>query len=192
MNGLLFLVSAPSGAGKTTIVNEVLKEIGTQCLIKKVVTYTTRPIRIGEVDGVDYFFIKENDFLKKIKNHFFLEWSTWYGSYYGFPQTILNDLKNGISYIAIVDRFGARKIKELYKDAILIWIEPENIEVLKQRLIFRGTDNEDEIKKRLEKAAIEIDEEKKEKLYEIHIINDEFHSTVKKVINFIVGEILEK
>ncbi len=192
MNGSLFLISAPSGAGKTTIVNAVLHQMQSKYLIKKVITYTTRPIRIGEVDGVDYFFIKEEDFLDKIKNNFFLEWSTWYGCYYGFPQFILDDLKKGISYIGIVDRFGARSIKQLYKDAILIWIEPKSIEILKERLLHRGTDSLDEIKKRLKKAVIEIDEEKKEKLYEIHIINDEFYETVKKLINCIVVEIVKK
>ncbi len=196
MKGTLFLISAPSGAGKTTIVNAVLEHVknhyGDKLVLEKVITYTTRPKREGEVEEKDYFFITKEDFLEKIESGFFMEWSTWYENYYGSPAWVLDRVREGISYIAIVDRFGARSIKAIFPEVVLIWLAPVSLEVLEQRLIRRGTDLQQEIEKRLLKAALEMDEEKKEKIYEYHIINDDFNKTVQKVINCIVVEIMEK
>ena len=92
----------------------------------------------------------------------------------------------------IVDRFGARAIKSIYPQVVLIWLEPVDLEVLKERLLLRGTDTQEEIQKRLIKASLEMDEEKEEKLYTYHIINDDFYETIEKCINCIVVEILKK
>ncbi len=176
--GKLFIVSAPSGTGKTTLINELLKRWNQKKSLKMVVTYTTRAKRDGEQDGIDYHFISESDFIKKIEANFFLEWSTWYNAYYGSPVSIIDDLKKGISYIAILDRVGAQKIKELYAFSILIWIEPPSLEILKERLEKRAKDNKTVIEERLKKAAIEIEQEKRNVLYDFHIINDDFEKTV--------------
>ena len=190
--GKIFLFSAPSGAGKTTIVNVILQELQKSYVIQKVITYTTRSIRKGEVDGIDYFFITKEEFEAKIQEGFFLEWSNWYENYYGSPRSSVDDLQKGISCIMIVDRFGARAIKSIYPQVVLIWLEPVDLEVLKERLLLRGTDTQEEIQKRLIKASLEMDEEKEEKLYTYHIINDDFYETIEKCINCIVVEILKK
>lgn len=190
--GRLFLVSAPSGAGKTTVVTAALQELQKQYAIKKVITYTTRPMRNGEVEGIDYFFITQEDFQKKIAEGFFIEWSNWYENYYGSPRSIIDDIQKGISFIAIVDRFGAQSFKRSYPESVLIWLTPPSLEVLQERLALRKTDSSEEIEKRLRKAVVEMNEEKEEKIYKYHIINNNFYETVEKFINCIVGEILKK
>ena len=120
--GKLFVISAPSGAGKTTVVHEFLLRFKNKYKLKRVVTYTTRPPRVGEEQGVDYHFVSADIFKEMISNHRFLEWSTWYDYYYGSPSSIIHEIEEGHSFILVVDRHGAQEICRSYSEAVLIWI----------------------------------------------------------------------
>ena len=180
--GKLFVVSAPSGTGKTCLVNEVLEECGKKAFLKRAITYTTRPPREGEVDGEHYHFVSVDEFKEKIDQEYFLEWSTWYDHYYGSPVSLLKHIQEGKSFIIIVDRPGAKDIVNAYKYARLIWIEPPSLEALKERLVKRGKDSEATIENRLRKAAIEIEEEKEEQFYDFHVINDDYEVAKKEMV----------
>lgn len=179
--GKLFIVSAPSGAGKTTLIEELLKRWGKKYNLERAITYTTRNAREGETNGVDYNFISIEEFQRKIEEGFFIEWSTWYDHFYGSSIEIIKGLKNGVSYILIVDRLGASKIVGQFPDSILIWITPPSLSVLEQRLRLRAKDSELTILNRLKKAAIEIEEENKNQLYNYHFINDNFEITLENI-----------
>ena len=190
--GSLFVISAPSGTGKTTVVNQVLKELQPLYDIRRVITYTTRAIRDGEVDGVDYIFITQEKFKEKIDSDYFLEWSCGYGDYYGSPRSIIDSLAQGVSWISILDQNGAHAVKQVYPDVVLIWLLPPSLEELERRLHVRGSNSEKQIQKRLVKAVEEINEEEKENFYKYCVVNDDFDETVKKIINCILGQIAEK
>ncbi len=181
--GKLFVISAPSGTGKTTLVEALLKRWGKEYNLKKAITYTTRSPREGEVDGIDYHFVSIEEFNHKVQEGFFMEWSSWYDNYYGSSIDIIEELKKGVSYILIIDRIGASKIAKEFPHSILIWIEPLSIDVLEERLRLRGKDSESSILNRLKKASIEIEEEKKKPMYTYHFINNMFEETLKNIIN---------
>ncbi len=150
----LFVFSAPSGAGKTTILKELLKTFPE---LKYSVSATTRKKRPGEIDGVDYHFLTEEEFKKKIENNEFIEWEKFYDYYYGTLKNAVEDnLANGYNTIFEVDVKGALNIKKFFPDAVLIFIVPPDIEALKQRLLNRKTETEDDIKKRIERAEMEL------------------------------------
>ncbi len=177
--GKLFVVSAPSGAGKTTLVNEVVRRLGDSCSLERAVTYTTKPARPGEDrQGVDYHFITNQEFESKIAQNFFLEWSGAYGHYYGSPRYVLDEVAQGLSRILILDRVGAQQVKERYAQAVLIWIYTKDIEVLRARLLGRGTDSADQIVRRLALACEEIQQEQQAPLYEHYVLNDSIGSAI--------------
>src|SRR6476620_10453002 len=149
MQGKLFVISAPSGAGKTTLVNALLHEVGDSLSLKRVITYTTRSMGLGEEPGVDYHFISVQEFEHKIQQRFFLEWSVVYGTYYGSPASLIAQCKEGSSSILIVDSLGAQTVRAQVPDAIFIWIYTKGIDVLRERLILRGRDSQEKIEKRL-------------------------------------------
>src|SRR3990167_6495680 len=103
MIGKIFIISAPSGAGKSTLVAATLANLEKEWPIERVVTYTSKNPRNNEVPGQDYHFIKVDEFERRIKQGFFLEWSNAYGTYYGSPRSIVNQVANGYSYIGIID-----------------------------------------------------------------------------------------
>lgn len=179
--GTLFIISGPSGVGKTTLVDALLRDPLFSTKLHKVVTYTTRPKRDHEVDGVDYNFISKNEFKEKIKEHFFLEFSTWYDYYYGTPAYIVKSLEKGTSHIMVVDRMGARELSRLYSKTITLWLQAPSIEVLRNRLQIRGTEDEATIISRLDKAICEQQEEESQNLYKYHIIHDDFDKTLQSV-----------
>ncbi|OGB97818.1 guanylate kinase [candidate division TM6 bacterium RIFCSPHIGHO2_12_FULL_36_22] len=172
--GTLFVISAPSGTGKTTLVNAILSEKGQNEKIEQVVTYTTKKPRNGEINGKSYYFLTKDEFEAKIAQNFFLEWSDVYDNYYGSPRYALDKLTEGISQIAILDRTGAKAVKQIYPPSILIWIETPNIEELAKRLTKRASDSSESIIRRLALAIKEIEAEKVEQLYDYTIINDDF------------------
>lgn len=174
--GALFIVSAPSGAGKNTLIENFLKnypyiykELGS---LKRAITYTTKKPRLQDIDGKDYHFISEAEFTKKIEEGFFWEYSTAYGSYYGTPLALLEELESGKSFFIILDRIGALKLSELYKNHILILIAPASIEELQDRLIKRAGESAQEIEKRLGLARLEMALEKENPRYHHYITND--------------------
>ncbi len=191
-NGKLFVVSAPSGAGKTTLVRMVCDRIGKQCQLETVVTYTTKEPRSDEQDGKDYHFLSSDAFECKIADGFFIEWSTAYGYCYGSPRHILADLEKGFSYIVVVDRAGARSILEKHRDAILIWIHTENIEILAQRLRSRKTENDAQIVKRLKLAEQEIADERNNSFFDYHVLNDNAENACQRIESIVFEELKEK
>ena len=175
--GKLFVISAPSGSGKTSLINKVLEDFKEKYSLSRTITYTTRPPREKEIDGQHYHFISVDEFKEKIDQNFFIEWSTWYDYHYGSPVSTLKAIQEGKSYIMILDRLGAKDVLQTYPQTILIWIEPPSIEELEKRLLARG-DSEGIIQNRLRKAAVEMQQEKDEQSYEYHIINDDFQTAI--------------
>ncbi|MEW6652947.1 MAG: guanylate kinase [Bacteroidota bacterium] len=150
----LFVFSAPSGSGKTTIVKDVLKNFE-QFVFS--ISATTRKKRQTEVNGKDYYFITEQDFIEKINNSEFIEWEKFYDYYYGTLKNQIDcNIKNGLHTVFEVDVKGAIKIKEYNQHAILIFISPPSIEELRSRLLQRNTETEDDLKKRIERAEMEL------------------------------------
>jgi guanylate kinase len=150
----LFVFSAPSGSGKTTIVRNILKEFPDFVFS---VSATTRKRRNVEKDGIDYYFISEDQFVKKIENNEFAEWEKFYDYYYGTLKKLVDDnISKGLTTVFEVDVKGALSIKRVYPFATLIFIAPPGIEELKERLIKRNTESDEDLKKRIERAEMEL------------------------------------
>jgi len=189
MNGKLFVISAPSGAGKTSLVNALVERISIYTPIDRVVTYTTKDAHQCEKEGCDYYFIKQEEFKKKIEQGFFIEWSCEYGHYYGSPRFIIDEVERGRCSILIVDRVGAEKIAALYSKVVLIWIYTSNIGQLKERLILRKRETKEQIEFRLVCAEREIAREAMCPLYHYHILNDIFDEALDKLCKVIRSQL---
>jgi guanylate kinase len=151
--GKLLVVSGPSGVGKSTITNKLRSD--SRFWIS--VSVTTRPIRVGEIDGLSYHFVDEEKFQSMIEADEFLEWAEFAGAKYGTPKdAVFKALDEGKNVILEIELKGARQVRMNYKDAILIFIEPPNWEELKQRLISRGTESEQSTQARLDHAKDEL------------------------------------
>lgn len=158
--GQIFIITGPSGAGKTEISKKVLenKLLNAQ----KVITCTTRPRREGEVDGKDYFFISKEEFLENIKNNKLFEFAEVYGNFYGSRKQDVEFLLNeGVNVIFVIDVQGAYNMKKIDFSCKVIFVKAESIEELKGRLIGRNTDSEDVIQKRINAAMKEMELENK-------------------------------
>jgi guanylate kinase len=152
-SGKLLVVSGPSGVGKSTITNR----LRTDQRFWISVSVTTRSIRTGEVDGIDYIFVSENEFNQMIEDNQFLEWADFAGSKYGTPKKAVDEaLQNGKNVILEIELNGARQVRKNSKDAILIFIEPPSWEELTNRLINRGTESEQSTQARLDRAKEEL------------------------------------
>jgi len=153
--GKLIVFSAPSGAGKTTIVKKILREYPE---IIFSISATTRPKRDTEIDGVEYFFLSESDFKKKIENDEFIEWEKFYDYYYGTLKSFITaNIEAGKTVLLELDVKGAITIKRLYPYAHLIYISPPSFEELVNRLRQRNTENESDFLKRIERAKMELE-----------------------------------
>ena len=171
----LIVISAPSGAGKTTICNKILKKHPN---IFYSISYTTRKPRNGEVDKKDYFFIDKNEFKKKIEEKKWAEWALVYDNYYGTSIDYLNEKLSKKQIILIdIDIQGAKQIFKKYNNSTSIFIMPPSIETLKDRLINRKSDTIAEIEKRLSKAKKEI---KHKSFYKHIIINYKLDDAIKE------------
>jgi len=169
----LVVISGPSGAGKGCIVKELLniyKEKKDKVHLS--VSVTTRLPREGEVDGVNYYFIKESEFLEKINNHELLEYNKYgTGKYYGtLKNHVLEYLDKGYDVILEIDINGYKQVISNFKEAVGIFIMPPSLEILEQRLRNRGTETEEQIRSRLETAKSEL---KNKEIYPHIIINED-------------------
>ena len=181
--GLLIVVSGPSGAGKDSVCN-LLKEKNNNMWIS--ISCTSREIRKGEEDGINYFYLTREEFENKIKNNDFLEYAIYNNNYYGTPlYKIEENLNKGIDVVLVIEVQGALKVKKIYPDAIFIFILPPSMEELKNRLIKRGTESTEKILERFKTAYKEINEISK---YNYVIVNNILDEAVLKMQSIIVAE----
>jgi len=167
LKGLLIVISAPSGTGKTTLSHMLLREFPN---MEFSVSYTTRKPRNGEINGRDYWFVDRETFEKMIEEGNFLEWAEVYGHLYGTSKSqVIKALSEGKDVLLDIDTQGALNVKKNFPEAVLIFILPPSLRELKRRLESRGTDDEETIKKRLKIAREEI---RRAPLYDYVVVND--------------------
>ncbi len=166
--GDLFVISAPSGAGKSTMCHRLMEETPG---VSFSVSHTTRAPRRGEVDGVDYHFVSRETFMQMVENGEFIEWAEVHGNCYGTSrEAVVSMLLQGEDVLLDIDVQGAMQVREIFKDAVLVFILPPSLEVLEQRLRGRGTDSEETIALRLRNAAKELEYVNE---YTFLIVNDD-------------------
>ncbi len=180
--GLLVIVSGPSGAGKGTVVSELIKN--TSYALST--SITTRQAREGEIDGVHYFFRNTQEFETMIKKNELLEYAEFCGNYYGTPIFYVEEqLKQGKNVILEIEVQGALQVKERYKDAILIFLTPPNITELRNRLEKRATETLEKINMRMKRAREEI---KLIDKYDYIVINNIVEEAVNNINNIVESE----
>jgi len=181
--GKFIVISGPSGVGKGTICNKLFKELNAWYSVST----TTRNPREGEVDGVNYYFITKEEFLKRIDDGEFLEYNYYNDNYYGTSKKIvLEKMNEGVNVFSEIDVNGARNIKKIFPDALLIYIAPPSMESLKERLIGRGTESIEKINQRLKIAEEEM---KQVDFYDYVVINDDLEKATNEVKKIILKEI---
>lgn len=190
MNPKIFMLIGPSGAGKTTLSGAMVRRSKMRSLITLVCSYTTRPPRPGELDGIDYHFIAQDDFLKMLQADIFLEYSTAYTFYYGFSRDdIMQILRRGLSVMLVIDRAGARSILRQFPEAVIINIVPPSLTILRERLCKRSGNVVLDNDFRLKKAAEELAEEETDKLADHIIVNDDLELALKDLEQLVFAQL---
>ncbi len=180
--GLLFIVSSPSGAGKTTLSEMLCKEF--DCVVRSI-SCTTRAPRTGEKDKVDYFFITKEEFEQKITENAFLEYAQVFDHYYGTLKKHVTDLRQkGKHVLLVIDVQGSMQVKEK-TTAISIFVSPPSLEELKSRLIKRQTEDQVQIEKRLQRVQEEMS---KASSYDYHIVNDNLEVAYATLRDILISE----
>ena len=183
--GKLFVISAPSGTGKTSLINATLEDENAK-KTKLGISCTTREKRAEEKDQLSYFFISKEEFEDKIKNDDFLEYAEVFGNFYGTPREwVLNSLSNKENVILELDIQGALQVKEAFPETRTIFIIPPSYDDLSSRLSKRAQDSQEEIKKRLKEAKKEVEIGKK---FDQIIVNDNFSLALEDLKKFIFTE----
>ena len=178
--GNLFIITAASGAGKTSLVKALVSDNPN---IKVSISFTTRQPRVGERDGEDYFFLDEANFKKKIENNEFLEMAECHGALYGTSKLAVKEvLESGEDIILEIDYQGAFSVKKLFPESISIFIIPPSINALEDRLHNRGQDSKKDIKLRVAAARNEMSHLEK---FDYVTINDDFEQALKELISII-------
>ena len=181
-NGLLIVISGPSGAGKGTI----CKALSEDQDLWISVSATTRKPRNGEVDGVNYFFLSKQEFTDKINEDDFFEYAEVYGNYYGTPKwKTLEAIYSGRDVVLEIDIQGALKVKQQYPEGVFIFILPPSMEELKQRIINRGTETEESLIRRFKSAYQEVNYISK---YNYAVVNDTVENAVEKIKAILTAE----
>ena len=183
----LIIFSAPSGTGKSSLIKKLIEL--SESTIELSVSATTREPRDGEVHGVDYFFISEQEFLKLEKQDAFLESANVHGFNYATLKSFVDEkISSGISVILDIDVQGFKQIKQTSQDNVSIFILPPSLEELEQRLFNRGSESAESIKKRLENALIEL---RSVEIFDYVVVNDEFDKTIKILSSILFDKNIE-
>jgi guanylate kinase len=181
--GVLFVISAPSGAGKTTLCKEIIDKFPN---LRHSVSYTTRTPRVGEVHGRDYFFVGQDEFSRMVAGGEFAEWAEVHGNLYGTSLSTLKQCRSqGIDLILDIDCQGAQQLKGRFDGGVYIFILPPSIAELRRRLDGRSSDTEEVIERRINNAAAEI---KESRWYDYIIVNDKFSEAVEQLKSVLLAE----
>lgn len=173
--GALFIISGPSGTGKGTVCDELIRRGGAFLSVSS----TTRDMRANEIDGVTYNFTTPEKFRAMIDNDEMLEWATYNGNYYGTPRAeVEKHLEEGTNVILEIEPQGAFKVREKLPQAALIFIVPPSMRILRARLVQRGRETPEQIQKRLEAASWEFEQAE---LYDYIVENNDLHECVKEI-----------
>ena len=186
--GLMFILSSPSGAGKTTISHKLLAGDPEICLS---VSATTRPMRPGEIDGKDYHFVSHQEFDRMVANDEFYEWAQVFGHCYGTPKAhIRQGLKEGQDYLFDIDWQGTQQLYQKdQQDVVRVFLLPPSIEALEQRLTGRGTDSAEVIADRMQRARAEISHWDG---YDYVVVNDDIEACYTKVREILHAERMKR
>ena len=191
--GQLVVISGFSGAGKGTLVRGLLKQYSDYCLS---ISATTRKPREGEQDGREYFFVDRERFEEMIRNDELIEYASYVGNYYGTPKAFVERmLSEGRDVILEIEIQGAKRVREQYPDALLIFVAPPNAEELKARLLGRGTETEEQVRSRLRRAAEEsfymkdydyllVNEDREEAVKDLHALIKSQHCRMRLLTGF--------
>ncbi|QDF65371.1 guanylate kinase [Shewanella sp. SNU WT4] len=182
--GNLFIVSAPSGAGKSSLISALLKDKPADMQVS--VSHTTRQPRPGEVNGQHYHFVAVGEFTQLIEQASFFEWAQVFGNYYGTSRTVIEQtLAQGIDVFLDIDWQGAQQVKKLMPEAIGIFILPPSREELERRLTGRGQDSAEVIASRMQEAVSEMSHYNE---YDFVIVNDDFDIAIKELNSIITSQ----
>lgn len=178
----LIVISAPSGTGKTTVIDHLMIQ---NPKLVRAITCTTRAPRIGEKDGRDYYFLSTADFADRIQTGDFLEWANVHGYQYGtLRQTCMDMLALGNDVVLNIDVQGALNIKKIYPQAILIFLSPPSLKTLEERLKGRGTNSPQDIARRIQDAQFELSMKDR---YDYEVVNDDLEKAVQRLSQLIAG-----
>lgn len=181
--GLLFVVSAPSGAGKTSLCKGITKSL--ENLVHSI-SYATRKPRSGEIDGRDYCFIDKEKFRSMVQMGDFAEWAEVHSNFYGTPRRELEDIiSKGLDVILDIDTQGAKQLRPMYKSAVFIFIMPPSLAILEERLRNRKSDQEEEVRIRMRRASEEI---KDYAMYDYIIVNEDFDRALNELGSIVLAE----
>lgn len=184
--GILFIISAPSGTGKTTLCRHITASVPG---LWHSVSYTTRKPRPGEEDGREYFFIEEKAFQGMIERNEFMEYAHVYGNWYGTPRKALMDkMERGIDVLLEIDVQGALQIKKKFEDGVYIFILPPSMETLRTRLQSRASDSQEEILRRLQKVKEEVWSFRE---YYYIVRNDDLNQSLRELQSIFIAERLK-
>lgn len=178
--GLLIVISGFSGVGKSTVIGHMFQAMPN---LRFSVSCTSRKPRPGEKDGVDYYFVSEDEFAKRVANDEFLEYTRTFTNYYGtLKREVDRLLKDGYDILLDINSVGAMNIKKVYPDCVTVFINPPSIDELKKRLVGRGTETPESLKKRLDEIEFES---KSIPYYDFVVVNDVAKDCSNKIVNFL-------
>jgi guanylate kinase len=181
--GLIMIISAPSGAGKTTLCRELRNRFPA---MRESISYTTRPPRPGEVDGEDYCFVSREEFQAMVAEDAFAEWAEVHGNLYGTALKTLEEArKNGIDLLLDIDCQGARTLKQKFERGVYVFILPPSMEELRRRLENRSSDAREVIERRIKRASDEIREAR---WYDYIIINDRIEDALEELSAIVLAQ----
>ena len=186
--GLLIVLSGPSGVGKWTVRKEIFDDPTTS--YKYSISMTTRQMREGEVNGVDYFFKTKEEFEALIQEDQFIEYAEYVGNYYGTPvQYVKDTMAEGHDVFLEIEVEGAKQVRKKFPDALFIFLAPPSLDHLKERLIGRGTETDEKIQSRVNEARKEVE---MMNLYDYVVVNDEVHLAKERIQSIVEAEHLKR